>query len=96
MSSPERKSYRAQELFEIVVDTVVGIQTSDGFGSGVIIDSNGIIATNYHVITDSQNVTVSFNNNTQMNGLVVRSYRDVDLAFVRVKFERVTSFASSR
>jgi serine protease Do len=90
-----KKPYTAQDLFEIVVDTVVGIQTEDGSGSGVIIDSNGVIATNHHVVGDCFDVIVRLKDNTQLNGQVVRSYKDVDLAFVKIKLDKSPSFFSS-
>lgn len=90
-----RKSYNAQDLFEAVVDTVVGIQTEDGSGSGVILDSNGIIATNYHVIDDCVDVLIYLKDDRQIHGQVVRSYRDVDLAFVKIQLEKSFSLISS-
>lgn len=95
IASSQKRAFAAQDVFEIVADTVVGIQTQDGSGSGVIIDSNGIVATNYHVVGDCFDVIIRLKDKTQLIGQVVRSYRDVDLAFVRIALENSPSFLSS-
>lgn len=79
-------SYSPQDLFEHVIDSVVGILTPGGFGSGVFIDSNGIIATNRHVVGANNNVLVRLNDGCEYNGELIRSYKDIDLAFVKTDY----------
>jgi serine protease Do len=90
-----KKPYEPQDLFEIVADTVVKIQTEDGSGSGVIIDPQGVITTNHHVIGDCSHVVVRLKDGTQLNGEVWRSYRDADLAFIKVSLKKSSSFIFS-
>ena len=50
----------ASELFKSIAPSVVLIQTEEGSGSGTIIDNNGTILTNYHVIEGNDQVNVYF------------------------------------
>lgn len=85
-----------QELFEQVIDSVVGISHEGRiYGSGVLIDANGVVATNHHVVSSSKKVTVLLNNGSEHLGELIRSYRDIDLAFLQVlsKPDRFASLA---
>ena len=80
------------------VNSVVGITTVkvqrygfieqeiDGVGSGVIIDSNGYILTNSHVIGDgnAKQITVLFENGDEKSGKVLWQDTALDLAIVKV------------
>ncbi|MCP5098592.1 MAG: trypsin-like serine protease [Chloroflexi bacterium] len=79
------KRYQPQDLFEHVIPSVVGI-SDDGrlYGSGVLIDKGGVIATNRHVVGTAHKVKVQLNDGEELIGEVLRSYRDVDLAFLKV------------
>ncbi|MCR1784240.1 trypsin-like peptidase domain-containing protein [Nocardioides carbamazepini] len=63
-----------------------------GSGSGVVLDSDGLILTNDHVVTlggeipaDQAEVTVSFNNGTKVRGTVVGTDPLTDTALVKVE-----------
>lgn len=56
-----------------------------GAGSGVIFDSNGYIATNYHVVQDAQEITVSLADGRTFTGKVLGSDPATDLAVVKVE-----------
>jgi len=79
----ERKKYSAQDLFECVVDSVVGIRTPKNAGSGFFINDDGLIATNRHVVGTFDNVTVRLHDDKEYIGKVIRSYNNIDLAFVK-------------
>ena len=81
--SEERKKYSAQNLFEYVVDSVVGIRTPKSTGSGFFINDDGIIATNRHLVGTFNNVTVRLHDDKEYLGKVIRSYNNIDLAFVK-------------
>src|SRR5438876_552411 len=59
-------------------------QEREGAGSGSIIDEQGDILTNYHVIANSEKLTVSFGTGKSYPGRVVGSDPDTDLAVVRL------------
>ncbi|WP_094606342.1 Putative serine protease HtrA [Sporomusa silvacetica DSM 10669] len=55
-----------------------------GVGSGVIFDSNGYIATNYHVVDGAQEIVVSLTDGRTLNGKVLGVDPATDLAVVKV------------
>jgi S1-C subfamily serine protease len=59
-------------------------QEQDGAGSGSIIDEQGDILTNYHVIADSEKLTVSFGSGKNYPARVVGKDPDTDLAVIRL------------
>jgi serine protease Do len=92
--SQSPQPFSTHELFEHVVDSVVSISHEGRiYGSGVLIDSNGVVATNHHVVSISKKVMVLLNNGTEHLGELIRSYRDVDLAFLQV-LSKPDKFAS--
>jgi S1-C subfamily serine protease len=80
----EEKTYQAQDLYEHVIGSVIGIAHAEGFGSGVLINSDGIIATNKHVVGTNSKGTIRMNDTAEYTGRVIRSYGDLDLAFVKI------------
>ncbi len=56
-----------------------------GQGSGVIIDSSGLVLTNAHVVEKVDLVTITLQNGNQVDGTVVGTDEVTDLALVRIK-----------
>lgn len=56
----------------------------EGSGSGVIFDANGYIATNYHVVQNSQELAVSLADGRTFNGQVLGVDPATDLAVVKI------------
>ena len=68
-----------------VQSTSFGDEESGGEGSGVVIDSDGIILTNNHVVECATDVEVAFNDGREdMDGRVVGTVPEKDLAIVSV------------
>ena len=68
-----------------VQSTAFGSEESGGEGSGVVIDGNGIILTNNHVVECATEVNVAFNDGREdMEGRVVGTVPEKDLAIVSV------------
>ena len=59
-------------------------QPRQGEGSGFIIDSDGYIATNYHVVEGAASVIVTLNSGEQLDATVVGSDERTDLALLKV------------
>lgn len=85
----------AVDVVEAVLPSVVNVQvqidtfrgTAEGEGSGVVIDSAGIILTNNHVVEGASRVTVAFNDGVHtepLAGEVIGTSSQQDLAVIRV------------
>jgi S1-C subfamily serine protease len=88
------------EIYERAAPGVVRINASDNstssgsidpfggpgsaLGSGFVIDKTGHIVTNYHVVRDAGQVTVSFSNRDTVRASVVGTDPSTDLAVLRV------------
>jgi serine protease Do len=55
-----------------------------GVGSGVILTADGYILTNHHVVADSQSLTVSFADGSELPARIVKIADDTDLALIKV------------
>ena len=75
-------------VVSIVAETVsigfFGPRSSFGSATGIIFDSKGLVLTNNHVITGSENITVTLDDGTQMPGEIVGADRLSDLAVLRL------------
>lgn len=58
-----------------------------GFGSGVIISSNGYIVTNNHVIRETDEVVVVLNDKREYNAAVIGTDPSTDIALLKVEAE---------
>ena len=64
-----------------------------GQGSGVIIDKNGLVLTNAHVVERVDNVSVSLADGTIYDGQVLGTDAVTDLALVQIKGSNYSNFA---
>jgi S1-C subfamily serine protease len=55
-----------------------------GIGSGTIIDPNGLILTNYHVVGGAQKINVTLGNNEVLEGTIAGSCAIHDIAVVKI------------
>jgi S1-C subfamily serine protease len=62
-----------------------GLVPQDGAGSGFIIDKDGHILTNYHVIADARQIEVTLHNRKKYRATVVGSDQSHDLAVIQIK-----------
>ncbi len=53
-------------------------------GSGIILDSRGIIATNTHTVRDSANIYVTFFNGARLPATILHHVKDQDISFISV------------
>lgn len=60
------------------------VLVEQGTGSGVIFDANGYIATNYHVVQNTQEIVVSLSDGRTFNGKVIGTDPATDLAVVKI------------
>jgi len=62
-----------------------GLVPQDGAGSGFIIDKDGHVLTNYHVIADARQVEVTLHNRKKYKATIVGVDREHDLAVLQIK-----------
>ncbi len=60
-----------REVVDAVLPAVVVIKTPDGIGSGVLLDSSGVIVTNLHVIEGAKEATIELQNGDSYNNISV-------------------------
>jgi S1-C subfamily serine protease len=68
----------------VTFDPLGGEQRAEGQGSGVVIDSKGIIVTNFHVVRTAVEVNVAFPDGRNLEGHVVGAAPERDLAVIKV------------
>jgi S1-C subfamily serine protease len=91
-----------QQDFVTVVNkvrpSVVEISTGAGLGSGVVLDTQGDIVTNYHVVGNSKSFQVTFFDGQTVPAALVGTFQPDDLAVIKVsrgKGVNPASFADS-
>lgn len=72
---------------EIILPSVVHIQTSTGIGSGVIYDSSGLIVTAAHVVGEEETVRIRLDSGDQIDGKVLGAVTDVDIAVIEIDMD---------
>lgn len=68
--TPQGKYYRQRKV--------------EGAGSGVIIDKDGYILTNYHVVRDAKKITVKLSDGKEYSGKIIGKDARTDLAVVKI------------
>jgi S1-C subfamily serine protease len=66
-------------------DFFYGLQPQEGQGSGFVIDKDGHILTNYHVVADARQVEVTLHNRKKYKATVVGTDPAHDLAVIQIK-----------
>jgi S1-C subfamily serine protease len=72
-----------RQLIAQVQPSVVQIDTSNGLGSGIVVDAQGNIVTNAHVVGSSNSFTITASDGSTFRGSLVGTYAGNDLAVVR-------------
>ena len=85
----------AADAFNKVAPAVVIVSTKtaasgftpagEGMGSGFIINEEGYVLTNYHVISSAKEVTVTLSNNTEVSASIVNYDSEKDIAMLKLK-----------
>lgn len=69
-----------------------GPRNSSAVGSGFIIDPEGYIVTNNHLVADADQVIVTLNDNTELKAVLVGRDRRTDIAVLKVNTEKKLPF----
>jgi S1-C subfamily serine protease len=62
-----------------------GSEDSTGDGSGVVIDSRGIVLTNAHVVERATHITATFDDDTEYDAIILGLSPDLDLAVLQLQ-----------
>ncbi len=73
------------QMVESIASGLVYIETSTGSGSGFIIDTDGLVVTNAHVVERFESVDVALADGSQYRGSVLGLDEIADLALVRLQ-----------
>lgn len=77
----------------VTLDFFYGLVPQEGQGSGFILDREGHILTNYHVIADARQIEVTLHNRKKFRATVVGTDRSHDLAIIQIKASDLTPMA---
>jgi len=80
-------------LRDLLGDQGIVPERERGQGSGVIINQNGLVLTNAHVVEKVDNVAVTLADGTICDGQVLGTDAVTDLALVKIKESTYSSFA---
>jgi S1-C subfamily serine protease len=70
-------------VYRTVAPSVVQIETPDGLGSGVVLDRNGNIVTNAHVVGSAKTFTVTTSSGKRFRATLVGLFTPDDLAVIK-------------
>lgn len=79
-----------KNIISKVKPSVVFIETSAGSGSGIVIESNGYVLTNAHVVSGVNSATIKFANGQSYSGTVTGRDENIDLALLKVNAINLT------
>lgn len=63
-----------------------------GSGTGFFLTADGVVATNWHVVEDADQIFVQTNQNQEIEAQVISKYPDMDLALLRVSEDLETTY----
>ena len=69
----------------VALDFFYGLVPQEGQGSGFIIDRDGHVLTNYHVVADARQIEVTLHNRKKYRATLVGTDRSHDLAIIQIK-----------
>jgi serine protease Do len=93
VSSRQRLTPRSPWDFFFVPE---GARLVQGYGTGFIIRSNGIIVTNQHVVANAERVLVTLSDGSDLNATVLGEDPVTDIAVLRVKKESLPTVTLGR
>lgn len=74
----------------VAFDFFYGLVPQEGQGSGFIIDHDGHVLTNYHVIAEARQIEVTLHNRKKYRATIVGTDRSHDLAVIQIKAPELT------
>jgi putative serine protease PepD len=85
ISASDTKADLARAIYAAASPSVASVRTSDGSGTGFLVDSNGTVVTNAHVVGNNKQVQVRFNDKgSYVDAQVLSVDASTDLAALKV------------
>jgi putative serine protease PepD len=84
-SARPRTGLSPNAIYERAASAVVGIQAGNASGTGFVIDAQGHVVTNEHVVDTAQEVEISFAEGGTEQGRVIATDPSTDLAVIEVE-----------
>lgn len=86
LAQPKTIAFKGRkDMLSELVKGVVTIEMDKGHGSGFVISNDGYLLTNEHVVSGESLVKVKFAQGFTLDGTVVKTNKDFDLALVKVQ-----------
>jgi S1-C subfamily serine protease len=90
-SLPKRRVSEEAEMFQELRTGVVTVEGELGHGTGFIVDGQGLIFTNQHVVSSSKEIRVEFDRGHKVEAKLLGEDRDKDLAVLWVNMDACPS-----
>ena len=90
LNERHRRELKAPEIIRQFNKSIVAINTFDrdsqqlGLGSGFIIDPNGFIVTNFHVIQDAYSANIKIDDKVHKNVFLIKGMPEHDMAILKI------------
>lgn len=86
----EQQSYKKNNFLDKDNSSIIRTeQTNDSLGSGFIIDSDGYVVTNHHVIKDADEIIVRLKDRRELKAVLVGSDARSDIALLKVEADNL-------
>ncbi len=94
LDMPFPKGSPLEDFFKEFLDRMQpdGPRNTTALGSGFIIDAEGYIVTNNHVVADADQITVTLNDNTELKATLVGRDRRTDIALLKINTDKKLPF----
>lgn len=86
----EQQSFKKNNTLENNTDSYIHVtQTNNSLGSGFIIDSDGYVVTNHHVIKDADEIIVRLKDRRELKATIVGSDARSDIALLKIEADNL-------
>ena len=85
VSGAQALTLQFERVVQAVEPSVVQIETTQGLGSGVILDAQGHIVTNAHVIGSARTFAVTLYNGSRVRAALVGSFPPEDIGVIKIE-----------
>lgn len=74
-----------EQAIQQVRDAIVTVETPDGTGAGFVVNSDGYVLTNQHVVGKATDISVKLRSGEKLKATVARTGEDTDLCLLKVE-----------